>query len=142
MAKGKVSRADLLKGVARGLYGVEDAERRAPPPRVDGGEPSTHGVCEDDRHAVGGGDGEEDVRLAAREGVPLSEEGVPALSRGFFEGEDAGAVHLLEPRDFRIRRAEALGQRAGREIGVEGARRQRAAREPGGETRGAGQQQP
>ncbi len=108
---------------------VEDARDCAPPAGVDGGDPARHGVGENDRHAVGGGHREEDVRLAGQEAVAFSEEGVPALSRGCFEGKNAAAVHLLQRDDLGVRRAEASRKGAARAVGGEGAGGQRSSRE-------------
>ena len=109
---------------------------------VDGGDPSRHGIREDDRDAVRRRDDEEDVRTTGDQGVAFSEEDAPALARRFFEGEDPGAVHLLKAHRVRVRCAESVGQRACRDAGVDGADRQGAAREARGEARRTGKVEP
>ena len=109
---------------------------------MDRGDPARLGIGEDDRNAIGGSDGEEDVRPAGDHGVAFSEEDVPPLSRRFFEGKERGAVDLFQADHLRVRRAESLGEGAGGEIGIEGAGGQGAAREAGRETRSAEQRQP
>ena len=86
---------------------------------MDGGDPSRHGIREDDRDAIGRRDREEDVRLAGQEAVAFSEERVPALSRGCFERKNAAAVDLREEDDFGVRRAERLGEGPAGGFGIE-----------------------
>ena len=114
--------------------GVEDARGGAPPAGVDGGDPARPGIREDDRNAVGRGHREEDVRLAGQEAVAFSEEGVPALSRGCFEGKNAAAVDLREAHDLGVRRFQRAGERPAGLIFVQRSRRQRSPREPGRES--------